>query len=95
MPETFILIPGRTSRQGCGISEGKFGQEYQEETHVLQVAPGHVEARAERIIAIGSRRDLVEPVGVAEPYADPEVSARAFRRIREIVEAVVPVRTSI
>ncbi len=23
MPETFILIPGRTSRQGCGISEGK------------------------------------------------------------------------
>jgi formylmethanofuran dehydrogenase subunit D len=39
MPETFILIPGRTSRQGCGISEGKFNQEYQEETHVLQVSP--------------------------------------------------------
>ena len=39
MPETFILIPGRTSRQGCGISEGKFNQDYQEETNVLQVAP--------------------------------------------------------
>jgi formylmethanofuran dehydrogenase subunit D len=39
MPESFILIPGRTSRQGCGISEGKFSSEYQEETHVLQVAP--------------------------------------------------------
>ena len=26
MPETFILIPGRTSRQGCGISEGKFNK---------------------------------------------------------------------
>ncbi len=39
MPETFILIPGRTSRQGCGISEGKFKREYQEETHVLQVSP--------------------------------------------------------
>ena len=26
MPETFILIPGRTSRQGCGISEGKFSR---------------------------------------------------------------------
>ena len=39
MPETFILIPGRTSRQGCGISEGKFKPDYQEETHILQVSP--------------------------------------------------------
>jgi formylmethanofuran dehydrogenase subunit D len=39
MRETFILIPGRTSRQGCGISEGKFGRNYQEETTVLQMAP--------------------------------------------------------
>ncbi|MCH5377591.1 MAG: formylmethanofuran dehydrogenase [Planctomycetes bacterium] len=39
MPEAFILIPGRTSRQGCGISEGKFGETYQSETNVLQVAP--------------------------------------------------------
>jgi len=39
MPETFILIPGRTSRQGCGISEGKFKRVYQEETSVLQVSP--------------------------------------------------------
>ena len=38
MAETFILIPGRTSRQGCGISEGKFGDNYQQETHVLQVS---------------------------------------------------------
>jgi formylmethanofuran dehydrogenase subunit D len=39
MAETFILIPGRTSKQGCGISEGKFKPEYQQETTVLQVAP--------------------------------------------------------
>ena len=39
MPETFILIPGRTSRQGCGISEGKFRENYIEETTTLQVAP--------------------------------------------------------
>jgi formylmethanofuran dehydrogenase subunit D len=39
MAETFILIPGRTSRQGCGISEGKFKTDYQEETHTLQVSP--------------------------------------------------------
>lgn len=39
MLETFILIPGRTSKQGCGISEGKFKQGYQSEINVLQVAP--------------------------------------------------------
>lgn len=37
--ETFIFIPGRTSRQGAGISEGKFKANYQEEIHTLQVAP--------------------------------------------------------
>jgi formylmethanofuran dehydrogenase subunit D len=39
MPETFILIPGRTSKQGCGISEGKFADGYQHEITTLQVAP--------------------------------------------------------
>ena len=40
MPETFILIPGRTSDQGCGISEGKFQDKYQRQINTLQVAPG-------------------------------------------------------
>jgi formylmethanofuran dehydrogenase subunit D len=40
MSETFILIPGRTSDQGCGISEGKFQEKYQTEINTLQVAPG-------------------------------------------------------
>lgn len=39
MPETFILIPGRTSKQGCGISEGKFKEDYLSETNTLQVSP--------------------------------------------------------
>ena len=39
MAEEFVLIPGRTSQQGCGISEGKFEENYQRETHSLQVAP--------------------------------------------------------
>jgi formylmethanofuran dehydrogenase subunit D len=39
MAETFVLIPGRTSKQGCGISEGKFSAGYTSETSVLQVAP--------------------------------------------------------
>ena len=37
MSETFILIPGRTSKQGCGISEGKFEANYQSEVRRLQV----------------------------------------------------------
>lgn len=39
MADTFILIPGRTSKQGCGISEGKYGENYQSEINTLQVAP--------------------------------------------------------
>ena len=39
MSETFILIPGRTAEQGCGISEGKFRDKYQQQTNTLQVAP--------------------------------------------------------
>jgi len=39
MAESFILIPGRTSKQGVGISEGKFKDGYQSETQTLQVAP--------------------------------------------------------
>ena len=39
MSHTFIFIPGRTSRQGAGISEGKFKDNYQEEIRTLQVAP--------------------------------------------------------
>ena len=38
MSETFVLIPGRTSKQGCGISEGKFTDGYVSETNVLQVS---------------------------------------------------------
>ena len=39
MAETFILIPGRTSKQGAGISEGKFKENYQSEINALQVNP--------------------------------------------------------
>lgn len=43
MAETFILIPGRTSKQGCGISEGKFKEKYQSEIYTLQVSPADME----------------------------------------------------
>ncbi|MSR58989.1 MAG: formylmethanofuran dehydrogenase [Planctomycetaceae bacterium] len=37
MPEQFILIPGRTSRQGTSLNEGKSTAEYQNEIGTLQV----------------------------------------------------------
>ncbi len=38
-PETFILIPGRTSRQGTSLNEGKFTDAYIEETGTLLMSP--------------------------------------------------------
>ncbi len=43
MSNTFILIPGRTTDQGCGVSEGKFKDRYQDAINALQVAPGDME----------------------------------------------------
>jgi formylmethanofuran dehydrogenase subunit D len=37
--KTFVLIPGRTSRQGTALNEGKFSQGYLEETSTLLVSP--------------------------------------------------------
>ena len=38
-PETFILIPGRTSRQRTSLNEGKFTAGDVEETITLLVSP--------------------------------------------------------
>lgn len=39
MPETFILIPGRTARQGTGLCEGKYSADYQQEINTLLLHP--------------------------------------------------------
>lgn len=39
MPEQFILIPGRTSRQGTTLNEGKSTAGYAEEINTLRMAP--------------------------------------------------------
>ncbi|MEC9091657.1 MAG: molybdopterin dinucleotide binding domain-containing protein [Planctomycetota bacterium] len=39
MSEIFILVPGRSSQQGCGINEGKFGETYQAATSFVQMNP--------------------------------------------------------
>ncbi len=43
MAESFILIPGRTSRQGTTLNEGKYTDDYLDETGTLQIAPEDME----------------------------------------------------
>lgn len=43
MPEPFILIPGRTSRQGTSLNEGKYSDEYRDEINTLQVCAQDME----------------------------------------------------
>src|SRR5262249_26775790 len=38
-PAPFILIPGRTSRQGTTLNEGKFSAAYVEETGTVLMSP--------------------------------------------------------
>jgi formylmethanofuran dehydrogenase subunit D len=63
MSDTFLLIPGRTSRQGCGISEGKSTQGYLDETALLQVAP---EDMVRLGLAEGDRVRLTSAAGQTE-----------------------------
>jgi formylmethanofuran dehydrogenase subunit D len=63
MPEIFILIPGRTSRQGVGISEGKFGETYQQETGQLHLAPDDMDRLG---LENGMRVRLTSEFGCAE-----------------------------
>lgn len=57
---SFILIPGRTSRQGTSLNEGKLKSEYQEETGTLYVAPEDCQRLA---IQPGDRVRLRSPQG--------------------------------
>ena len=68
MSEKFILIPGRTSRQGVGISEGKFGKNYQEETQRLQMNPKDMERLN---ISPGAYVRLRTDIGQIEVAATP------------------------
>ena len=72
MSETFILIPGRTSEQGCGISEGKFQEKYQQQINSLQVAPGDMERLG---LVEGDRVRLTSELG-----QQVEVSVKASKR---------------
>jgi formylmethanofuran dehydrogenase subunit D len=70
MADSFILIPGRTAQQGCGISEGKFQDKYLEEVSVLRMAREDMERLQ---LSDGDRVRLTSDSGHAEA---PVVAAR-------------------
>ena len=43
MSDTFILIPGRTSKQGTALNEGKYTDAYLAEINTMQIAPEDME----------------------------------------------------
>src|SRR5262245_59685016 len=63
MTNHFILIPGRTSKQGAGISEGKFKEGYRSETETLLVAPPDMKRLG---LADGDRVRLIGEFGLIE-----------------------------
>ena len=67
----FVLIPGRTSKQGVGISEGKFGDAYQSEITTLLVAPEDMERLS---LQAGNRVRLTSEHGQVEVAIRPAKS---------------------
>ena len=66
MPEQFILIPGRTSRQGTALNEGKDTDGYIDETNTLQVNPDDMQrlglAEGDRVRMWNDVGDVTVPV---------------------------------
>ena len=68
MKYEFILIPGRTSRQGAGISEGKFRDNYQSEINSLQINTDEMQRIG---LAEGDRVRLTSEFGSIEVAVKP------------------------
>jgi len=71
MAQTFILIAGRTTRQGTSLNESKFGADYLTETQTLWM---HTEDLAELGLQSGDR------VRVRSAWGAAEVTVQADKR---------------
>jgi formylmethanofuran dehydrogenase subunit D len=69
--ETFILIPGRTSRQGTTLNEGKFSSAYVEETSTLLMNPDDMARlglqKGERVRLRSEQGQIELPCQAAKP----------------------------
>jgi formylmethanofuran dehydrogenase subunit D len=63
MDQTFILIPGRTSRQGTTLNEGKFTADYVDEINTLFMCPDDMKRLG---LSNGERVRLRSEFGVIE-----------------------------
>ncbi|MFO0879522.1 MAG: molybdopterin dinucleotide binding domain-containing protein [Gemmataceae bacterium] len=63
MPPSFILIPGRTARQGTTLNEGKLTDDYRDEISTLQVNPNDLKRLG---IAAGDRVRVRSEFGAVE-----------------------------
>ena len=68
MPEPFILIPGRTARQGTALNAGKLQPEYCEETSTLFMSPADMKRLG---LAAGDRVRLRSEQGQVELPCQP------------------------
>ncbi|MCS6975782.1 MAG: hypothetical protein NZM31_02070 [Gemmatales bacterium] len=68
MPESFILIPGRTSRQGTTLNEGKLKGEYLRETNTVLMNPDDCRRLG---LKGGERVRLRSAYGEAEALVEP------------------------
>ena len=70
MPEQFILIPGRTSRQGTALNEGKYTDAYAEEINTLRMAPEDMQrlqlADGDAVRMWNETGDVLVPVAAAK-----------------------------
>ena len=75
MPETFILIPGRTSRQGTALNEGKYTQEYLDEISTLKMNPEDMQrlglADGDRVRMWNEQGEVVVPCKSAKEECPP------------------------
>ena len=68
MAEVFVLIPGRTSRQGTTLNEGKFSPGYVEETTTLLMCPADMKRLS---LSAGERVRLRSEQGQVELPCQP------------------------
>jgi len=68
MAETFVVIPGRTSRQGTSLNVGKHTPEYQRETSTVWMS---LEDWQRLGLKPGARLRLRSAHGEAEAWAEP------------------------
>jgi formylmethanofuran dehydrogenase subunit D len=68
MGPTFVLIPGRTNRQGRGVSRGKFDPAYLQEITTVLIAPEDMQRLG---LSPGDRVRLTSDTGQVEVVAAP------------------------